>query len=205
MRIFIAVVLITSFTSIAHAQNYHKVKAFINEIIATKYSADSIYLGGDFKSNHIYEDSIGRMAMNFMRNGMETAKNNVFYTFKNYGTYQTATDSLVLTVIEMGYINDEINKMTTHTWTKNLMQDFTFVLRDTITKAFAQRHFGRWKYFENKRIYNLGVPIFLRQDTYCFFYYGYGCGGECGEGYFYIYKKVKDKWERWLMLAGWMS
>lgn len=170
--------------------------------------------------------------MNFMRKGIATAKNNAFYILRsdsvihidsfgkrtrttNYGVRQLkadnqkieyiTTDSLVLTTKEMAYINDQINKMITHTQTKDLLPDFTFVPKDTVTNAFAQSRLGRWKYFENKSIYNFGVPIFLRQYTYCFFYYGYGCGGECGEGYFYIYKKVKDKWERWLMLSGWMS
>ena len=235
MRYFITIVFVGFVSNLVCAQNHLKAKQFINEIVGEQTTADSIYHIRSFpknyiykKSDYIYQDSVGLMAINMMRNGVQTATNNAFYIFRkdsviytdnsgkrtmikkdytsrNLKTEQIASDSLIITAKEKAYINAEIDKMSQYIWTKDLLPSFTFIPTDTIKKAFSQSQSGGWRFFEGKRRYSFGVPIFLRNDSYCLFYYGYGCGGECGEGYFSIYKKVKGKWMHWLNLSGWMS
>lgn len=196
--------------------------------MTANYSNDSVYYGKNFKPNYIYADSVNGMAINMMREGMKTAKNKAFYIFRkdsvlyvnalgkkivikrdyasrNRKIEQIPSDSLVLTEKERVYINTEIDKMSGQAWKKDLLPNFTFITTDTLNQISAKRTLDSWKFFLGKRIYSFGVPIFLRNDTYCFFYSGYGCGGECGGGNFVIYKKVKGKWQSWLKLSGWMS
>jgi hypothetical protein len=119
---------------------------------------------------------------------------------------QIAADSLVITEKERAYINTEIEKMQDYSWGKNQFLNVRSITADTIKKAFAK--FGGWDALRKKgisRIYNFSNPIFLRSDTFCFFYYGYGCGSLCGEGQFAIYKKQKGKWVMFTMLSRWVS
>ena len=125
---------------------------------------------------------------------------------------QILGDSLIITDEERAYINSEIDKMQGHKWQEGLVSGAHIITADSVRKVFdirkTDRLFDGWSYFHNKgvdRIYNFGVPIFFRNDNYCLFYYGYSCGGLCGEGSVTIYKKVKGKWQPFSTLSSWVS
>jgi len=245
MRIFLAVVFFISFTSLAYAQNDPKSKEFINEFMTTKYINDSTTMSEMFhvvskKPKSVYED-ITNGAAYYMREAMETNKNNVFYGVRkdsviyidsagnrrnvsirnSYKMHplpgmarfqQIIADSIVMTQKERTYINAEIDKMEKHTWQEGLLLNIPLISADSVKKVFDRRKidkmFDGWRYFGDNgvdRIYNFGVPIFFRNDTYCLFYYGYSCGSLCGEGKVTIYKKVKGKWEAWSTWFEWVS
>jgi hypothetical protein len=121
-------------------------------------------------------------------------------------------DSMAINSIERAYINDEIENMQKQIWQEGLVLDAHLITADSVKKVFDKRKtdrmFDGWTYFNNigvNRIYNFSVPIFFRNDSYCLFYYGYGCGNLCAEGTVTIYKKVNGKWEPFSTLMSWVS
>lgn len=125
---------------------------------------------------------------------------------------QILADSITITKEERTFINTAIDNMSKDIWQQNLILDAQIIAVDSVRRVFdrriSDRMFDGWTYFRNKgvdRIYSFTVPIFFRNDTYCLFYYDYGCGNLCGEGQVAIYKKVKGKWVKWSILSSWIS
>lgn len=125
---------------------------------------------------------------------------------------QILADSITITKQERAYISTAIDNIEKHIWQQGLVLDAQLITVDSVRRVFdrriSDRMFDGWTYFRNKgvdRIYSFTVPVFFRNDTYCLFYYDYGCGNLCGEGQVAIYKKVKGKWVKWSILSSWIS
>lgn len=139
-------------------------------------------------------------------------------------------DSLVLTETEVVYANGEINKMRDYKWKSNLLPGAKLLSADSL--SVLQK---RWDYLRNNALtglskeeretrlkgliekakkettifHKLSAPIFLRNDTYCLFYYGDDCINTldwgCDSGNFMAYKKVNGKWVFWGDISFWMT
>ncbi len=117
-------------------------------------------------------------------------------------------DSLTFSDQEIAYVYRELARLSKHKWDAGLLENSQMIPTDTITKVFADLKLGGWEYLYNKGIkknYTFGTPVFLRNNTYCIFYYGYGCGGLCGYGDFAVYKKENGKWTYWGSITSWIS
>jgi hypothetical protein len=126
----------------------------------------------------------------------------------HYRIEQILADSLIITSKERQYITSQINKMENHKWNKSEFSNLRLIACDTVKAVFADPKADGWREMGKKgvgRIYSLSVPVFLRNDTFCFFYYDYSCGWLCGQGQFAIYKKVKGKWVMFATLSSWIS
>jgi hypothetical protein len=172
-------------------------------------------------------DSVSKYAIYNMRQSLNTYKNSVFYKFREdsviysdgFGTKIISVsnsrkfsnnhiryiklDSIKLSETEIKDIDTEITKMNHFKWDKELFTDATLVPTDTINQIFGDRRKGGWTYLNAKgisKLYNIAPPIFLRNDTYCLFYYDYGCGDLCGQGEFALYKKENGRWVKWFSL-----
>lgn len=124
-----------------------------------------------------------------------------------YRIERILSDSLVITAEERLYINTQIGKMKDSVWGNNDFLSFRLITTDTVNAILADRKRGWTEMYKRgiNRFYVFSVPIFIRNDTYCFFYYGYSCGWRCGQGRFAIYRKEKGKWMPFVVLSEWIS
>lgn len=117
-------------------------------------------------------------------------------------------DSVTFSDQEIAYLYEEIAKFSKHKWDNELLENSKVVPTDTVRKVFADWKLRGWNYLYNKGIhkyYTFSVPIFFRNDTYCLFYYDYGCGDLCGYGELAIYKKENNIWTYWGRISSWIS
>jgi uncharacterized protein YjcR len=117
-------------------------------------------------------------------------------------------DSLTFSEQEIAHAYKEIAKVSKHKWDNGLFENSKLIPTDTVKKVFADRKLLGWQYMYSKginKIYSFGMPVFLRNDTYCLFYYDYGCDYLCGYGEFAIYKKDNGKWTYWGRISSWIS
>jgi hypothetical protein len=123
-------------------------------------------------------------------------------------TIHIKSDSIRFTEFEIKHINDEIAKMDRYKWDKGLFADALLIPTDKINKIFADNILKGWAYLKAKhidRLYSFAPPIFLRDNSYCLFYYSYGCGDLCGQGEFALYKKGQGKWVKIMVLTSSVS
>lgn len=215
---FISFISILLIGSLAHGQDLTKTREFVSSVIGA--------------TNITYQDSVSKYAIYNMRKSLNNYKNSVFYKFRedsviysdgfgtkiisvsnsrkfsnNHITY-IKLDSIKLSETEIKNIDTEIAEMNRYKWNKELFTDATLVSTDTINKIFGDRRKGGWAYLIAKgisKLYTIAPPIFFRNDTYCLFYYGYGCGDLCGEGEFALYKNEQGKWVKIMSLSSWVS
>lgn len=105
---------------------------------------------------------------------------------------------LILTKNEKKYLLKKVDEQQGFVWPDNLFQN---VRKDSSDKKNLTSNFK--KFFQP--IYNFSKPIFIRNDSICIFYYGYYCGGECGQGSVEIYHKIDGKWTNWISMIQWIS
>lgn len=205
--------------SIAYAQDLVKTRDIISDVIDVKnityedrvdkvsinsirkaiqlYKADVFY---SYKEDSVfYIDSAGKKKIVSF---WDVKRLNL----RNYHeeTIHIKSDSIKFTESEIKYINDEIATMDRHKWDKGLFADALLIPSDKINKIFTANIFKGWVYLKAKHIYRLysfAPPIFLRDDTYCLFYYHYGCGDLCGQSEFALYKKEQGKWVKIMPLS----
>ncbi|MFD2873827.1 hypothetical protein ACFS5N_15180 [Mucilaginibacter ximonensis] len=199
-------------------------KRIINQIITDK--------------DIVYQDSIGRFAIHIMHEGLWYPQSHMFYkesadsviftengtgkptamsrakgnslVFKDKGGRMrpVGLDSMVMSVAEMKYVNDEIDKMVNYKWYDHLFLDSRMISTDTVNAVFKDWKGRGWNYMYKMgihKLYTFSKPILLRNGTFCLFYYGYSCGGLCGYGEFALYKNENGKWVRWVAISSWIS
>lgn len=203
-----------------NAQDITKTRDIIGAVIGAK--------------NIIYQDSVSKGAINLMREAMKVYKAGVFYGMshdalnddnkkilipmpqpKYRDNHKTASekgkpmiDTLILSQNEVLFIQNELSKMAVYKWPEHIINGAELIPTEKVNKIFADNIFKGWAFLKAKhidRLYSFAPPIFLRNDTYCLFYYGYGCGDLCGEGEFALYKREKGKWVKIMSLSSWVS
>lgn len=213
MRCLINVIIFFLICPIVNAQDLARTR----EIISAVIGADNI----------TYQDSVSKGVIMSMRESIQRYRASTFYKFRDDSVIYSdgfgikiisvsnsrrfsnnhiryiKLDSIKLSETEIKYIDTKIAEMHRYKWNKELFPNAILIPTDTITKIFGDwRKYG-WAYLNKKHIdklYNFAPPIFLRDDTYCLFYYGYGCGDLCGQGEFALYKKENGKWVKWFSL-----
>lgn len=103
-------------------------------------------------------------------------------------TFYTKKEILL---IEKMFKNPPIKK-----WTKQLLPNSRIF---TAAQLKTRQHKG----YKNYHAY--GVPIFLRNGTYCLFYNASYCGGPCGSGRIRLYYKFADEWVIVKTYCKWIS
>lgn len=218
MKYFASFIFLSLICSITFAQEFTKAREIISNVINVKNITyqDSISKGaiismrksmqvykvGIFykfrEDSVIYTDSLGKKkVMSFW----DVQRLNLRKFYKPIIFIKS--DSVKFTESEIKYINEEITKMARYKWDKGLFADALLIPTDKINKIFTDNIFKGWAYLKAKHIeklYSFAPPIFLRDDTYCLFYYSYGCGDLCGQGEFALYKKENGKWVKWFNL-----
>jgi hypothetical protein len=130
-------------------------------------------------------------------------------TFLNKDTIKELGNSsyLVLAESEKKEIVDNLEMQKTFKWSDKLISNSQLVLKDTVTSILHDKKRG-WDYFKSNYpgfYYSFSNPIFFRDNSLCAFYYHHGCGSECAEGEFVIYKKNGRNWKRLVGIYGWIS
>ncbi len=122
------------------------------------------------------------------------------------GLKEFRLDTALFTKKEIDFVDAEGKKTIIKKWTVSFFPKV--VTQDTIDAIFKTRGFLGWQYFHThfgRRITNFSEPIFLRNYTYCLFYYGSSCGSTCGGGGLFLYKKEDDKWIEVKTYSSWVS
>lgn len=117
-------------------------------------------------------------------------------------------DSFFFTAAEKTKIDQELGQQELGvSWPDQLAYNIKDILLDTVNYIF-QDHKKGWKYFHKyygRGFYSLIKPVFLRNATYCLFYYEYRCGSECSEGVLAMYRKEKGIWKHYITIYDWIS
>ena len=113
------------------------------------------------------------------------------------------TKWLVLTQDERQYIQGELKRQASLTWTKDLFPNGKMIAWSAAGNNLYG-HFAKEARY-GARIYSFSEPVFIRKGAYCIFYSDYSCGIDCGGGEWVLYRKEKNTWVRWLILDGWIS
>lgn len=176
-------------------QNDERSQTFIKAVI------------GDFvKQNQtkkiIYSDKV--YSVNDIRKALDhDTLPNIHFVKRPYDT-----TIIVLTRDERAYINSELDQMMSRLWTDGLLDNSKMIPQDTIDAIFKDRT-KRWEYFYNKYggggFYSFSRPIFIRNNSICFFYREYSCGDLCASGELALYVNKKGKWVKLKVLYSMIS
>jgi hypothetical protein len=116
-------------------------------------------------------------------------------------------DTMSFSRAEMDFISKKAKNSFVHFWTDAIFPGKKIISSDTIQSIFEDRKKG-WQYVYKHigtGLHEYSPPIFIRKNTYCLFYYGYRCGGKCGEGSLRLYKKEGDQWKEVKSYCDWIS
>ena len=123
---------------------------------------------------------------------------------KNY----EVTDSIILTKLELEYVVNEIKKnKKIENWSRGLIENSKLISKKKVNKIFQDSSKG-WKYFNDKigsGFYSFSKPIFLRENSICFFYNSYGSGSLSGSGEFAVFVKENGEWKHFDAISFWIS
>ena len=138
------------------------------------------------KDSLIYTGSISDDAF---RDIKKELSRDTFWIYKSSGNMLQKIDSLILTCDEKAYVSNEIQGLQGKMWDDNLLDNSKLV-----TQAFFDK-FKFQKGITSTAIYSFSKPIFLRDNTICFFYYHYSYSHFIGQGELSIYKKMDNQWK----------
>lgn len=174
-----------------------------------------------------YYDTAGNNP-DMLRQALKTTKNNSFYIYSRDSVLYTdhagyakvvdmsstrsvsdrqerarytriKKDSLVLSEPEVNYVLAEMEKAKYYVWSDGLLPDSKALNADAVrNKTWDER-----AKMGIKVILSIYKPVFIRNDSICFFYYAEYCGPECAGGHFNVYKKIDGYWVFWMELLGW--
>jgi len=187
MKHYTYIIILLLFAKSLSAQEYEKDKKFINEVVS-------------HEGKMIVLDHLNNYTIQTIRDDFKS--DTVQYDAKNAGT-------LILTKAEQKYIHKQLEEMERPYLKADLFDSTQIVSPSSIHRLFKKGIGEGWeafyKRYSPKGYYVFSKPIFLRNDSLCIFYYGYSCGGLCGSGGLYIYKKTGSDWKPWLELFRWIS
>lgn len=189
--LFIYTIVAVLLTNKLYAQQYEKDKKFINEIFKPK--------GKMVICNHLDRYTIDEIKDEF--------KYDTLHSWRYY--YRGDSDVLILNNNEIEYIYRQLKKMQKPYLKADLFDSTLIISERRLKKSFKGNVDIGWAKFYKKYspngYYNFSKPIFLRNDSLCIFYYGNHCGGLCGGGGLYVYKKTENGWKSWIELFRWVS
>jgi hypothetical protein len=137
-----------------------------------------------------------------MRKLVEAVSNGIF---QQYGD----ADTLMLTESERQTVIDGLTSLKEKKLDSTFYKTVNVISDDSLKVLLPDEDFASWQKFreanENACIYSFTRPVFLRNNTICFFYYSERCGDLCCEGNFQVYRKTANGWEPYLTLYSWIS
>jgi hypothetical protein len=120
------------------------------------------------------------------------SQNSFHRTITYVETGKTISDTLCLTKNERLYIDSCIQTCLVFKWT-DLEKDKCGLDKFNLIKSDQSKKLADFDYV----VYNIAKPIFIRQNSICFFFYDYACGSLCGHGELAILTKQNNKWVIW--------
>ena len=126
---------------------------------------------------------------------------------ENANQPKTPSDSINLTKHELDYVITELKKHNGHKISQNLIPNSKHICRRKVDKIFKDGS-KQWPYFNKKFGKNLNSfsrPIFLRNNSICFFYSSNSCGSLCGSGGLSVYVKENGIWYFYDSVYMWIS
>jgi len=97
-------------------------------------------------------------------------------------------DSIILTSDEKSFITDQLKNPEGKLWNENLLE------KSKLTELASHNFRDPVLPSEEKYIYSFSKPIFIRNNSLCFFYLHYSFTHYVGEGTLMLFKKVNRKW-----------
>ncbi|GAA4096585.1 hypothetical protein GCM10022392_19810 [Mucilaginibacter panaciglaebae] len=147
------------------------------------------------EENILYNDKIN---FYWIKEIKEALNKDTLYDWKHGLRYEkhVLPDSLtfVLTASERSFINQELDKMNTLAWKDNLLKHSILITKQKL-QQYRDLHGGQ-SYYESQeykkfhKSYTFTKPIFIRNNTVCFFYLAETYGGNL-----MIYIKDGKKWK----------
>lgn len=116
-------------------------------------------------------------------------------------------DSLFFTNQELEIVFNKIISSNGQHWAKDIISNGKYIQRKKIDKILNEPSKG-WDYFTKnygKDLYSFSKPVFIRNNSVCFFYVSNGNGDLGGSGSFDIYIKQNGKWILYNSLSLWIS
>ncbi len=186
-----------SFPSISQKPNkINTAKAFLADVLPLSENGELIVV-----------NKISGFQLNVIKKYLE--KDSFFNIEMDKNKQINYKDLIVLSPKEKKMIYKTIHKMTKSKWKKNYLPEVKLIDADTIKLLFKNNSKKEaWDLFNKKYgkgFFELLKPIFIRENSICFFYYGYNCGPLCGHGLLGIYKKEKNKWQLLIIIDEWIS
>lgn len=201
MRLHVLLIIIFiffTFTSSGQLSYNQKVKLFTDSIFAKAHR---------FNNNLIVASTVDS---SMYTNIWNTLKEGVFLKRVTYDNGKTIiVDTFQLSVEELNQIDTFLRTQSKTSWTEEFINNAIILHKDTVNKIYST-HAGEIdsylaKTYGDRRIFFLSKPIFLRNDTICIFEDDMDCGFLCGGGNLTIYRKVKDRWNRYMTLSEWVE
>ena len=118
-------------------------------------------------------------------------------------------ETFILTESERRTLIDSLNSSKERKLDNTFYKTVKVFSDDSLKSLLPGDDFLSWQKFRETNdytcIYSFTRPIFLRDNTICFFYYSERCGDLCCEGDFLIYKKTWLGWKPYMSLYYWIS
>jgi len=190
MKSLAACLFLLFFMQRSNAQNDPAAVNFIRSVVEEK--------------NVVYTDSLGYCDAAGMKKALSDELAGHYEIMGN----NVGIGSFHLTTQETNYIYSRLDLLGSSVWKPGILEKSTLISKDTVTKIFHRSDIPGWTYFYQHygmRLYSFGKPIFLRNNTICIFYFGYGCGDLCGFGSLCIYIKENGCWKNKYTIYSWIS
>jgi len=178
MRYFCFLLPLILVAQINYAQS-HADKKFIRFVIG--------------KEHILYTEKVGSYWIDQIK---ETINQDTLYRYDGFRYYRSKlkdSDWFILTPSEKVFINNELDKMKDFSWKDNVVKR-SFAVSKARTEKYKKEHNGQSFYdlkdFDD-RIYAFTKPIFIRNNTVCFFYLE---SGKSPAGQLRIYVRSGKKW-----------
>jgi hypothetical protein len=111
---------------------------------------------------------------------------------------------LIITKSELSFIIDNLNALKIEEWNDNIFENSMRIPADSLMHAAISINdyktpasIRKYKY-----VWHFSKPILIRNNTIAFVQYAYICGPECGNEEIAFYKKMGDRWTKWVLIGG---
>ena len=177
-----------------YSQDHSQVQTFLNDYF--KSNKKGILYSDDIENNYI-DQLIRTISTNQVK----------LYTNSSSHNKKPSNDIISLTDKEKEYLKKELNSQRGKLWEDNLLKSSKIISRDTLISIFSKT-FDRWEYFHKKygeSYYSFTKPIFIRDNSICFFYFSFFHDTSFAGGEFAVYKRLNGKWEYYMTIWEWTS
>jgi hypothetical protein len=107
------------------------------------------------------------------------------------------------------FLKEQVIKANKFVWGPGMINGSKVVNRSDIDELFKEGMGEGWdkfyKIYGNGGYWAYSVPLFSKDKNICVVKYSNHCGGLCGAGYIYYYKKTNGKWAEVYHYMTWIS